>query len=954
MSKLRENNLGCEDIDIDIEADNNLESTNENSHLSENNITFDASNCTFPADNIEDTVTISVLIVYTAAAKQYATTYFTSIDNVIDLAMQRSNLAMSNSATNITFSLAYKYETTYTEVNNDQDLYNLQGTNDGKMDEVHDLRKQYKADFVMLIPAVTFTGGVAFRLNTEAGFPTLAFGLSRVQQTSGTYTLVHEMGHILGCGHHWQQNTQAGPGLYTYSSGYRGQNASSQWYSTVMTYEAGTYFADGHYAERIPYFSDPAKLHNGVYIGDATHANNVLGVKKTKHVSSRYSDYFNPALKCLSVSAGTLTPSFNTDVTEYTVNVSSNVSTITVYAATTHPTATITQGTGAHSLPFGTKTITVTVSGAGSTKSYTINVNRAADLSVSPADTTICSGNSVTLTASSVSGEATFKWYSNISGGSPIHAGASFTTPILTSTTTYYVSQTISGTESARISVQVTVTPLPSLPTVTPATASICYGSTTTFGLTGGTTYNWYTVSSGGTAEFSSGNSYSTPNTLSIGTHTYYVSTISSNCESTDRRTITITVNALPNVPTANNVTECYDGNAHTASANVGSNESVIWYDAETGGNTTTAPSRSAVGTTSAYAAAKNNTTNCESSTRTLVSITIINAPNTPTINPTTADICSGTTAAFTLTGGTTFNWYTVSSGGTAEFSSNSNYTTLTNLSAGTHTYYVSSVSTCESVNRTTVTITVSASPNAPTPNNITKSYDGNTYTASVSVGNNENVVWYTQATGGNLTTAPSRSTAGATTAYAIAKNTITNCESPTRTEVTVTINPAVLIIKANDYTINVKDDYPVLTCTYNGFVNGEDSTALTQLPVLSCSAANTNVAGEYVITVSGADADNYQIEYVSGKLAIKGVTGKLSNAFTPHNQDGLNDTFGAGYDLIIFNRFGVALFKEKAINNNGWDGRYKGKLVAPGVYYYYAKDSDGVEYRGSVTVVKK
>jgi gliding motility-associated-like protein len=848
--------------------------------------------------------------------------------------------------------LAYKYETTYTEVNNSDDLYDLRGTNDGNMDEVHDLRKQYKADFVMLIPLVSFTGGVAFRLNMEEGRPDYAFGLSRVQQTSTTYTLVHEMGHILGCGHHWQQTTQAGPGLFQYSSGYRGQNASSQWYSTIMTYEAGSYFADGHDAPRIPYFSDPNKVHDGVNIGDVTNANNVLGVKKTKHVSSRYSDYFNPALKCLSVSAGTLSPSFDTDVTAYTVTVPSSVSTITVYAATTHPTATITQGTGSHSLPVGTTTITVTVSGVGSTKSYTINVTRTSDFYVSPADTTICSGISVTLTANSISSGAIFKWYSNASGGSPIYTGASFTTPILTSTTTYYVSQTNSGTESARTAATITVIPLPSHPTVTPATASICYGNTRTFSLTGGTTYNWYTAPSGGTAEFSSNASYTTPNTLSVGTHIYYVSTISSSCESTDRTTVTIIVNALPNAPTANNVRECYDSNTHTASATVGSGESVVWYTAASGGSITSAPSRSTIGTTSAYAAAKNNTTNCESATRTLVSVTITNAPNAPTINPTTANICSGTTETFTLTGGTTYNWYTVSSGGTAEFSSNYEYTTPAGLSAGTHTYYVSSVSACESVGRTAVTITVNTSPNAPTPNNITESYDGNTYTASVSVGNNENVVWYTQSAGGNITTAPSRSAAGTTTAYAIAKNTITNCESPTRTAVTLTINPAVLIIKANDYTVNVKDNYPVLTCTYNGFVNGEDSTALTQLPVLSCSAANTNVAGEYVITASGADADNYQIEYVSGKLKIIGVTGKLSNAFTPYNQDGINDTFGAGYDLTIFNHWGVALFKVKAIDNNGWDGRYKGKLVAPGVYYYYAKDSDGVEYKGSVMIV--
>lgn len=39
--------------------------------------------------------------------------------------------------------------------------------------------------------------------------------------------------------------------------------------------------------------------------------------------------------------------------------------------------------------------------------------------------------------------------------------------------------------------------------------------------------------------------------------------------------------------------------------------------------------------------------------------------------------------------------------------------------------------------------------------------------------------------------------------------------------------------------------------------------------------------------------------------------------------------------------------FKDPA---GGWDGRYKGKLVAPGVYYYVikAKGADGKNYKRS------
>jgi len=62
-----------------------------------------------------------------------------------------------------------------------------------------------------------------------------------------------------------------------------------------------------------------------------------------------------------------------------------------------------------------------------------------------------------------------------------------------------------------------------------------------------------------------------------------------------------------------------------------GSGETIVWYSDATGTTTSTAPSRLTVGSTTAYAAAKNTTTNCESSTRTAVTVTIYDLPTAPT-----------------------------------------------------------------------------------------------------------------------------------------------------------------------------------------------------------------------------------------------------------------------------------------------------------------------------------
>jgi hypothetical protein len=243
-----------------------------------------------PGSGINDNVVIDVMIVYTPKAVTYISgTQYGNMDALINIAMQLSNTALTNSRTGITLNLVHKHLANYTEANSSEDLYRLSNDNDNYMDEVHTLRKQHNADLVVLLPYVEFTGGLGWLLNNENGRPDLGFCLSRIQQTGWTYTMVHEIGHNMGCGHHWQQTTQAGPGLFSYSSGFRGIDVNNVKYSTIMTYESGSYFSDGQSHPRIPYFSSPDIVVGGVVIGDAVNANNVLTLKKTKFPTSRYS-----------------------------------------------------------------------------------------------------------------------------------------------------------------------------------------------------------------------------------------------------------------------------------------------------------------------------------------------------------------------------------------------------------------------------------------------------------------------------------------------------------------------------------------------------------------------------------------------------------------------------------------------------------------------------------------
>ena len=83
------------------------------------------------------------------------------------------------------------------------------------------------------------------------------------------------------------------------------------------------------------------------------------------------------------------------------------------------------------------------------------------------------------------------------------------------------------------------------------------------------------------------------------------------------------------------------------------------------------------------------------------------------------------------------------------------------------------------------------------------------------------------------------------------------------------TIDKAPLTITAQSYTIKQGEALPTFTATYSGFQNNESSSVLTKQPTFTCSAQADSEPGDYDITVSGAQADNYDISYVKGKLTI-------------------------------------------------------------------------------------
>jgi hypothetical protein len=85
----------------------------------------------------------------------------------------------------------------------------------------------------------------------------------------------------------------------------------------------------------------------------------------------------------------------------------------------------------------------------------------------------------------------------------------------------------------------------------------------------------------------------------------------------------------------------------------------------------------------------------------------------------------------------------------------------------------------------------------------------------------------------------------------------------------TLTIGPAPLSITAHDATRQYGATNPVFTVTMQGFVNGQNATALAGTLSVTTSADQTNSVGTYAIVPSGLSSTNYALSYTNGTLTV-------------------------------------------------------------------------------------
>lgn len=192
-----------------------------------------------------------------------------------------------------------------------------------------------------------------------------------------------------------------------------------------------------------------------------------------------------------------------------------------------------------------------------------VNISASTSIRVPEITTTVdaelCGPGSLILDA--VASEGDVVWFDALTGGSSFHMGNSYTTPVLTSTTTYYVLASVNGClEGQRTPVTGRIKSIPTISSTNGAT--LCGSGTATLSATPSVgIVNWYNTATSGTP-IATGTSFVTP--LLTTTTTYYVEAFNNDCSSPTRTPVTATVNPLPDFQADNNIVYCLVGGQST------------------------------------------------------------------------------------------------------------------------------------------------------------------------------------------------------------------------------------------------------------------------------------------------------------------------------------------------------------------------------------------------------
>ncbi len=383
----------------------------------------------------------------------------------------------------------------------------------------------------------------------------------------------------------------------------------------------------------------------------------------------------------------------------------------------------------------GSYTVTATNAGCSSAESagYAVTVDEAVTITaITPA--AVCSPGTVDITTGAVTpGTATVTYHVGAGG-----TGATQPTATAVATTGTYSVKAVNGQCNATSDVNVTVTSLPSAPTVT--ALSYCKDATGAAVLTAtGSGLKWYDVATNGTALATA----PTPSTAIVTTLDYYVSQTVTSCEG-PRANLQVTINALPTVSATSDDADnkiCLGDNVTLNGAGA---DSYTWDNGVTN-NTAFSPTA----TVNYTVTGTNTATTCTNTASVQVEV---NALPTVTTTVTGSPACLGANVTLAGGGASTYTWDNGVANGIA-------FATTT---VGPTTYTVTGTDANNCTNTATGIVTVNALPTATLTGTATVCSGASTNLSIALTGAQPWEVVYNDPTAGNVTINPTSSPATA------------------------------------------------------------------------------------------------------------------------------------------------------------------------------------------------